>query len=124
MNEINVILVLALFAILVICIAISFIKELFNIWETKKIIEKCYDNEYEDDFDFIIDILPHVVNDKRILENIFECLNQINLNSQIEFLRQENKELKEMLDLNISASVEVIERQQDDELKVIDNEKL
>lgn len=102
MNELNVILTVLLVAIVVIWIATTFVKELFNTWEIKKIIEKCYDNEYDDDFDFIIDILPHVVDDKRILENIFECLNQINLNIQIENLKKENKDLKELLNFDIS----------------------
>lgn len=113
MNE-NVILIVIFSIILILIIAKWFIKELFNSWTIKRKIEKCYDGEYEDDIDFIVDILPHVVNDKRILENIFECLSQINLNAQINDLEEENKNLKEMLDLNISIEAEAIEGKQKD----------
>lgn len=114
MNEVNVILTVVLFGIVAICIAISFIKELYNTWEAKKIIEKCYDEEYEDSFDFIIDILPYVINDEKLHDNILFCINAINFKANIKDLEEKNEKLKEMLDLNISASVEIVEGEEDD----------
>ena len=113
MNE-NVILIVLLVGIMVICIGVSFIKELFNILETKKIIEECHDGKYEVDIDFIFDVLPHVITNKDLLKEIYGCLGQINMNTQINDLKKENKNLKEMLDLNISASVEIVEGEEDD----------